>query len=301
MIVCLALLAGCGGKGKSESTQAVAAAEVTTAFATTASPETTAAPETTAVPETTETITEPETTTAQETTTEPETTEAPETTTPETTETKAPETEPITQPAAAVLSDEEQYQANIFLSNFAEQNGIEHFNVYNSGVTALISFAHTYCKVNKPEYISYEDGFEVMDLSSVNYVTERFLGVDVDEGRAASLPAPTNDLSEYGPFWKDGQIYYQAADGEAYNTFVVVDSKENLGNGTYKMYFKVYEIDLETYFDMGREDFDYYYAMTPEEAAAADDVSYVRDGDAIVTPFDYKGTDTYHLMDYNLR
>lgn len=208
------------------------------------------------------------------------------------------ETDPEGTPV--ILTGDMQYEANIFLSNFAEQYGFTSYRVSDHDVQLLMDFAHRYAKINASANISYDRQYEVITLDYANTVLDRFFGDSVTAGELQSFPAPTYsyDSSYHGPYYQNSRIYYDAADGATTTDFVVVDSVHAFPDGTYDMLFTKYEL-LDFYDSIGglavTED---YYSMTPQQAAAAPDLQKIGEGFATVTPKSYNGRSTYQLIRY---
>lgn len=187
-----------------------------------------------------------------------------------------------------MLSDQEQYEANIFLSNFSEQG----FSLRGEGWTAeasdaeLFRFAHLWAKINRHELIGYENDFEIMDLDAVNLIVDRFF-----LGRRLSPAEGTDYSADLGMgrfdwdrcFYRNGKFYYPAADGESRNCFTVVDRAMSDANGHSTFFFTIYELDLDIYWRKGEIPGE-YYRLRPEEAAQraeAGEIHRVREGYAV--------------------
>lgn len=205
-----------------------------------------------------------------------------------------PEGTPVT------LTGTMQYEANIFLSNFAEQYGFTSYRVSDHNVQLLMDFAHRYTKINASGNISYDAQYEVITLDYANTVLDRFFGDSVSAAELSSFPAPSYsyDPGYRGPYYQNSYIYYEAADGATTTEFVVVDSVHSFPDGTYDMLFTRYEV-LD-FFDSigGLAVTDYYYSMTPQQAASSADIQRIGEGWATVIPKSYNGRDTYQLITY---
>lgn len=205
-----------------------------------------------------------------------------------------PEGVPVT------LSGDMQYEANIFLSNFAEQYGFTSYRVSDHDVQLLMDFAHRYAKINASGNISYDAQYEVITLDYANTVLDRFFGDSVSAGELSSFPAPSYsyDPGYRGPYYQNSRIYYEAADGATTTEFVVVDSVHSFPDGTMDMLFTRYEV-LD-FFDSigGLAVTDQYYSMTPQQAASSTDIQKIGEGWATVIPKSYNGRDTYELVTY---
>ena len=245
--------------------------------------------------------------------------ESPETT-PEQPE-PAPEPTPEPEPAAEAealpdeavsltLNDQEQYEANIFLSNFSEQNFYgrypgETFEAEKASEAVLFHFAHLWAKINRQSAISYKDGYEAMTREAVNEITGRFFGQVLD-------PVSGTDYSEelgIGRFdwnhcwYADGLYYYPAADGESYNRFSVVTEAAELPGQLLRFRFTFYELDLDVYWDnLGIPDA--YYWLSPEECRmpGAAEITPVGTGTALCSRCQLmdSGRESYQLISYEL-
>lgn len=192
------------------------------------------------------------------------------------------------------LTGDIQYAANIFLSNFAEQN----FNNYSSDridVDQLMNFAHLYAKINKNSVISYEekDGkyFEVISLNDINSIINRYFTVSLSDTDCRKYKD-----SEYS-FYNDKKLYYEAADGEAYNRMAIVEEIKAVSDGKYQMTFSVFDLDLDKYFEYNGVDKS-YYKLTLDEVRDNKDLKIQSSGEAIVIPYKYSGNDSYKLVEY---
>ena len=94
--------------------------------------------------------------------------------------------------------------------------------------------------------------------------------------------------------FKDGNFYINIGDGEAHTSLAIVDSLTSLSDGTYKMHFKIYALDLDVYYDnngISKK----YYQMTGEQADTCAELEYAYDGTAVASPYNFNGVDTYQL------
>ena len=196
--------------------------------------------------------------------------------------------------AYVTMTPDEQYKANIFLSNFAEQ----FFGGYNQldedHVAREVDFVHLWCKINNRSAIRYEtvDGmqYEVIDFDEADSISDRYFPNPLSDWHPEEIHP-----SSHG-FLRDRKLYFEAADGEAYNRIAVVGDVRQDANGTYYMDFTVYEVDLEEYFDRGVDSG--YYRMTPAEAAASGHLSYVYVGTAAAQGGTWNGNSVYKLTSY---
>lgn len=222
---------------------------------------------------------------------------------------------PVEEPAAQTeepglpltLTAEEQYEANIFLSNFSEQ-GFPSYPVAPDAdkEAQLFRFAHLWAKINRRSAISYDGAFEVMSLESVNDILGRYFGEGISpaDGTEYSAALGMGHFDWDRCWYAGGLFYYPAADGEAYNRFTVVDSAEALTGSRTRFRFTIYELDLDRYWDSGVIPGE-YYRLTPEEAAqraAAGEITPMRTGTAYALPcyLASSGRESYNLVSYTL-
>ena len=210
------------------------------------------------------------------------------------------------------LTATQQYEANIFLSNFSEQgfaSGTDGpFDTKAAGEAELFSFAHRWAKINRRSAISYSGSYEVMTLAAVNEILERYL-----EGDCALNPAEGTDYSaalgmghfDWDHCWYSGGcFYYPAADGESYNCFTVVTEKLQYPSGLSTLCFTVYELDLSLYWEHNGIPAE-YYRLTPAEAAQRaqkGEITPMRMGEALCSPWllTAQNRESYRLLRYEL-
>ena len=188
------------------------------------------------------------------------------------------------------LDSNTQYEANIFLSNFAEQ----YFDDYDRSAENTMQMAHfalRFCKINRQKDIEYKqwdgESYETLTLEQINTLTTRFFGVSFGEDEAKKVDGKEHLL------YRDGRVGTVAGDGESYNRFVVVDSIKDDG-GLKVATFTIYDCD-----DLKTD----YYKMTPQEAMNAAAMSSaavwkVATGTAVMKPYNNNGRATYQLLSY---
>ena len=266
---CIALgaLAGCGSTETSAMT--TAASETTAASSSEASGSDTSASE--------ETGSEgSEATTAD--------TAASDETQPETS--GSPETEAAGGVEYITLDAEGQKYANTFVSNFAE---VSMGSIVSMDMTTeeLLDFVHIHLKINANDSISYETKgdvtYETFTWEKAQSVAGKYFGILMDYGYE-DLMAPPGTYGDQpaGPYYEDGKIWYEAADGEMHTRIAIVDSVENYGDGTLTLKFTVYEIDYETFSGLDMDGVRAYYSLTPADAASDSTLSVVTTGTAVV-------------------
>ena len=231
--------------------------------------------------------------------------------TPVPTETSLPQplplTPPPTEPAPVLveLTQEDRYALNTFLSNFSEQWFHESYvwsnprsdTIFRSAsaeVTELLGFVWLHAKINCYSDLEivqsgdhYYYGFK---LSLLSASAERFFGRTLTE---ADLPTDEGgDL-----FLLDGMVCGPAADGESYTNMTVTERVYDLGDGTLRCEFTIYDTWAlaETAFE---EDI---YNLTGEEARNDPDLMQHLTGMAVVRPHTLEdGRETYQLVSYEL-
>lgn len=202
--------------------------------------------------------------------------------------------------AEVVMDANMQYEANIFLSNFAEQYDFTDFDIYAYGGKPVIDFAHRFAKINEGGAISYDGLYEVLTLDYVQGVLDRFFGLTIGPSDYLDLPSPTYtfDSSYHGPFYKDGKFYYDAADGATYTQFAVVYQILKFADGHLEMAFRRYDrLDFDTVGGLAVSDAHYY--LTLAEAEANPNLLNIGNGYAKVYPKVYGGHNTYQLIEYH--
>jgi len=192
------------------------------------------------------------------------------------------------------MTADEQYKANIFLSNFAEQFFGNYSQLDEDHVAREVDFVHRWCKINRPGAIRYEtvDGtpYEVIDFDEADGISDRYFPNPLSDWHPEEIH-PTS----HG-FLRDRKLYFEAADGESYNHIAVAGDVRQDTDGTYYMDFTVYAVDLEEYYDRGVDSG--YYRMTPAEAAASAHLSYVYTGTAAAQGGTWNGNSVYKLISY---
>jgi len=197
------------------------------------------------------------------------------------------------------LDGAKQYEANIFLSNFAEQGANLYFYDLDMSqiLPSLVRFAHIWCKINDRNAITYGqvDGvtYEILTFDRFRSVIGRFTPLNVTE-ESVEYSYPPQEHS----FYRDGCFYFEAADGESHNCIAVADSLSRLEDGRYCLTFTEYEIDLDAYYSFEAGIPRSYYELTPFEASQHQYLTRIADGYAIVTPYQYNGRNTYQLVEY---
>lgn len=229
------------------------------------------------------------------------------------TETQPPQTEAATQPTAPEsvpleLSPAERCEINIFLSNFSEQwfhegslwdddPSNQVFYADTGSVAQIVDFAWIFAKLNLNEELevvvhdgNYYYGFK---LGILDPIAERFFGRTLTEAELGSME------SEYY-FLLDGLVCGPAADGETYMNMTVTERMYDLGDGTLRAEFAIY--DAWAFADVGGTVFgkDLYY-LTGEQAQIDPDLQLHLKGTAVVRPQTLdNGQESYMLVSYEL-
>jgi hypothetical protein len=194
----------------------------------------------------------------------------------------------VIEPEYLELDSEEQTYANKYITNFVEQYFFD-FDSDSATAEQLLDFVHIHLKINAYDQISYETKgditFETFTVSEATKVISKYFGLYFTEDDCKALPAPPETYGDQpaGPFYEDGKIWYEAADGDSYNLIGIVDSVLNNTDGTITIEFTIYSIDYEVYNELDMDGIAAYYSMTPEQAAADSTLTRVKNGTAVVT------------------
>ena len=204
--------------------------------------------------------------------------------------------EPAFEPVEVLsgLTDGQRTDLNVFLSNFSELN-FPNFKRDSFDTATAVNFAYMHNKINSfgrdKIDVRQWNGESCYSISTkdVDACLERFLGIQI------SHEGFEMDMHQIGC---DGERYYfPAADGEAFNTFTVVNFMNRMADGkTIAVSFDIYDLDYEVYWDTGLED--KYYAMTPEEAESCGVLTRRGEGTADLEEYVYHGVSTYRLLYY---
>ena len=233
---------------------------------------------------------------------------APETTTQEVPTSEDPTKEVLTDEATTdaagtelAINADTQYEANIFLSNFAEQYDFTDFDIYKYSGEQVINFAHRFAKINDYGSISYDSLYEVVTLDYVQLVADRFFGLMLTAPDYIDLPTPTytfDATTTNGPYYKDGKFYWPAADGATFTQFAVVYKILEFPDGHLEMAFRRYDrLDFDTVGGLAVTDA--HYHLTLAEAEANSNLLNIGNGYAKVYPKYYNGHNTYQLIEYH--
>lgn len=189
---------------------------------------------------------------------------------------------------------EERKRINIFLSNFSE-HGFERYPAGDETDYVMLQYLCSYANINKPEIIQYDSNTSsfVISRSNADATLMRFFGTTV---------TPTETYQTYTNYFGDviefqnGSFYYPAASGESYAYLTIANEMYKNSDGTYQVYYSVYELNPDIYYESGISD--KYYAMTSSEAYADNSLMSCYNGEAVVK--DYVSGDflSYQLCSY---
>ena len=185
------------------------------------------------------------------------------------------------------LDASRQEYANTFLSNFAEQYFFD-YDRNDGSVERILDFVHIYLKINSRDSVSYNKNgeltFETFTLDKAQSVAAKYFGLQLTDDQLNSLSGPPSSYGDQpaGPFYSDSKIWYEAGDGESYNSLAIVDNAVYNSDGTITLNFTVYSLDLDTYWAIGNQGMTRYYKMTAEEAAKDKALTKSRTGTAVV-------------------
>ncbi len=211
----------------------------------------------------------------------------------------------ITIGSLTTMNQEQQYAANIFLSNFSEQNRFQSrdFDVNDRNLDDIVYFAYLYCKINRRSAlnsIQNDKGyFYTLSLVEANKVWERHFGFTVSETDAAAFPLVPGTDPHFQSYYDAGTFYFTAADGESYNRFTVVRQMENIGDGSYRLIFDIYKLDINEYWRANGVDSG-FYAMSASAAREDPRLTLQDSGVAVVRPYTNNGIATYQLVKYGI-
>ena len=182
-----------------------------------------------------------------------------------------------------MMDEAQQYEANIFLSNFAEQFFLS-YRIDSATIAELVNFSYMYLCLNRAQDVSHDDyGFDVVSFDTVKETVIRFFAISITE--ADTRDYPNNDLTHYA----DGNFYFMnkfIIRPEDYTYFAVADELYQEPNGAYCMTYHIYSNDA------GVQD---VYHLTPAQAGNTKGISVKGEGTAIAVGYSYNGHSTYQL------
>ncbi|MBR6458694.1 MAG: hypothetical protein IKS49_00855 [Actinomycetaceae bacterium] len=207
--------------------------------------------------------------------------------TPETTSPSAPANPEETE---VRLSANEQYEANIFLSNFVEVQ-MTTFEARNLSTNELVQFAVTHHVLNTD--ITKQTS-NTLSLQEVNKILDRYFGRTLSETEAATFTGFAGDSGSYsnGVFSWNAPI---VTNGNALYDLAIVDRLEKQADGTFRASFRIWRVSSQ----YGLSANHMPYSLTPEEAAASSELdNVVGSGVAVMRPHKYKDRNSYQIISY---
>lgn len=185
------------------------------------------------------------------------------------------------------MSAEELKQANLFLSNFAEQSDGSFSFDGAFHMTTLVDFAFNFARANNPEKITMENDMEVLPLSLVNTYLKRYTSYIIPKAETIYVE------SDYF-YYDDEKIYHTPTQGTEYALLAIARNME-YGRGNIRFIdYDVYELDPVEYRSQGIDKS--YYEMTAKEAEKTPSLTKVSRGRAVAEAF-YTGTrDSFRLI-----
>ena len=187
------------------------------------------------------------------------------------------------------LSENERYWANIFLSDFIEQN-LTGFDMQTAGYYEMAEFTRTFCRINRPSALNREEYGESMSLEDANRLCQRFF----DRSMSFVNPDYTQKESELlhtgedGAVWRyeKGRLYFPPAKDAVHNRFAAVRKAWAQEAGALRFSFDIYALNEKEYAAQGMDAA--LYRLTPEQAeqlAAQGRVVRLGTGTALVRPY----------------
>lgn len=190
------------------------------------------------------------------------------------------------------LNGKEQYEANIFISNFVEVN-MQSFETKNLSVNELVQFAAEHHVLNTD--ITKQSG-NTLSLQEVNNILDRYFGRTLSEAEAATFTELGGEPGYYanGVFSWDAPI---VTNGNALYELAIVDRLEEQADGTFRASFRIWRVASE----YGLLADQMPYSLTPQEAAANSQLRGVTgSGVAVMRPHKYKDRNSYQIISYQL-
>lgn len=182
------------------------------------------------------------------------------------------------------LSSSLQGRVNLFLSNFSEQQ-FQRYEGADSPDSVVIEFAYRQLRINSSGSFTYPtSGWEAISADTLERAAERFFG-----------RTPERQSTDW-LIYENGSYLCQSADGQMVNYVTVADTYSVRQDGTYRVYFTVYEVDE------GRLSGGYsrLYDLTPEQAAEESCLSVLCTGTAALEDSTYNGAASFHLLRYRV-
>lgn len=207
-------------------------------------------------------------------------------------ETANPSTKPEVTETEVSLSANEQYEANIFLSNFVEVN-MQSFETKNLSVNELVEFAATHYVLNTDITTQYSD---TLSFQETNMILDRYFGRTLSEAEAATFTELGGESGSYsnGVFSWNAPI---VTNGNALYELAIVDRLEKQEDGTFRASFRIWRVSSE--YGLLAEHMP--YSLTPQEAVVSPQLdSVIGSGVAVMRPHKYKDRNSYQIISYQL-
>lgn len=223
----------------------------------------------------------------------------------------------VTQTEASETSEAEiiyfegdrQTYANNFITafckyGFSRTNGTGRFNTAEPDIEEILRFVYFTTKDNDYSDFRFENYGELtyatIPFDKACEVTGKYFSYLLKEEDCQKFPEPPDKIADmvFGPYYKDGKIWFMAGDGEKYTLFGNADHAVNNSDGTQTIYFTVYQIDMDAYNELDYEGgLDKYYSMTPSEAEADQTITKYGTGTANVS---IGQSGEFHLNTYEI-
>ena len=189
------------------------------------------------------------------------------------------------------ITPEMQKKMNVFLSNFAEQ-GVSYYDYGHPDMYKVGNFAYMWSYINKNSDVKIEGEYYTVSFDVIKKLADKYLGLTLTKDDLKGIES----VGPYGDYFKNGNYYIPAADGESYTGLAIVESAEDVVGGNLRLDFRVYSLDLDIYWDNDQSIPKKYYGMTFKEADASPDLTEVDMGYAIVK----QDGDSYKLRLYEM-
>ena len=187
-----------------------------------------------------------------------------------------------------VYSGDDQKYVNTFITNFVESFFPSYDRDKEENVEKLLDFVHIHLKINSQKSIEYKKNgdltFETFTFEKAQETVGKYFSYLLKEEDCKKFNEPPKAYGDQpaGPFYKDGRIWFEAADGESYNKIGIVDYADNNTDGTLTLHFTVYAIDIQTYWDLDDAGIRKYYKLSPDKAKKDKTLEKVGTGEAKV-------------------
>ncbi|MBO4580440.1 MAG: hypothetical protein J5715_09835 [Clostridiales bacterium] len=203
-----------------------------------------------------------------------------------------------------VYSGDDQKYVNTFITNFVESFFPNYDRDKEENVEKLLDFVHIHLKINSQKSIEYKKNgdltFETFTFEKAQETVGKYFSYLLKEEDCKKFNEPPKAYGDQpaGPFYKDGRVWFEAADGESYNKIGIVDYADNNTDGTLTLHFTVYAIDIQTYWDLDDAGIRKYYKLSPDKAKKDKTLEKVGTGEAKV---DVGQSGKYFLITYSTK